>query len=744
VTNATSEWLTRPIDPGCDAYADWLRGPGGEYPPKYKEKLVRWSVVIRLSPGVTAAQFAAVLQEDQPKGAFRLEIPDFYLRNVELPSTKSQHVFTATVDYDFFDVLASNERARKWADRIVISQVLPHDAICGTGGMSEPSAARAGEGDKADGSVEQVAEAGVVVMGIIDEGIAFGHERFRRSVEDSRVEYAWIQDGQCEVDVQGFHYGRELQKTDRYVNGTLIEGIDTLLKSCTHNGLLDEDLFYRRAGLIDFNRPGHKAAAQRVAHGTHVMDLACGKSESPTFDARPIVCVQLPTATVADTSGLGLQRYMLDAVSYILERAEAIQRDRQCGRLPVVINFSSGILAGPHDGTHPIETALDAIIAGRQPPIDIILPAGNSHLSRVHVRAKLAPSGAGNPVELQWCLLPDDKTCSYLEIWLPRGCPGGVELRVVPPNGETSPPLPNAAGNCLQWSPGGQGLCRVYYEHIADPTNGVRYTIAVLPTAFEDKPFAQLAPSGVWKIQLNNTTDHEIDDVHGWIQWDDRPIGYPQTGRQSFFTDSTYQRFAETSGEEIDEDNNTSVIKRGGAMNAIATGSETIAIGGFYRQELTAAKYSAGGPLPAHCDRVGPDALAVSDTSKVRRFILAAGTRSGSKVGMNGTSVAAPQIAREIAKRRAAGDRRRGRDIVKEIAQKQECKYKDQRPDAPPPERGGWGRIETQEQLSRTEPCPGGTSVEPQSATPRLDGVHQRSFFSIFLRIFSLWSRVVK
>ena len=36
--------------------------------------------------------------------------------------------------------------------------------------------------------------------------------------------------------------------------------------------------------------------------------------------------------------------------------------ERKCGELPVVINFSSGILAGPRDGTQPIELAIDARI----------------------------------------------------------------------------------------------------------------------------------------------------------------------------------------------------------------------------------------------------------------------------------------------------------------------------------------------------------------------------------------------
>jgi len=160
-------------------------------------------------------------------------------------------------------------------------------------------------------------------------------------------------------------------------------------------------------------------------------------------------------------------------------------------------------------------------------------------------------------------------------------------------------------------------------------------------------------------------------DVEASIQWDDRPLGYPQNGRQSYFIDDRYKRFDEISGREVETDNE-SAIKRDGSINAIATGSRMIVAGGYVRKENRVAKYSAGGPISptsgtGKVNRLGPDALARSDVSYVRQGILAAGTRSGSRVAMNGTSVAAPQIAREIAKIRATGDSRPGREIVRDI-----------------------------------------------------------------------------
>jgi hypothetical protein len=86
-------------------------------------------------------------------------------------------------------------------------------------------------------------------------------------------------------------------------------------------------------------------------------------------------------------------------------------------------------------------------------------------------------------------------------------------------------------------------------------------------------------------------------------------------------------------------------------MNAVATGKNTFVVGGYVRESAMPAPYSAGGPVvkpgaAPRWPRRGPDAIAVSDQSRVLPGVLAAGTRSGSVVALNGTSVAAPQAAR--------------------------------------------------------------------------------------------------
>jgi hypothetical protein len=185
--------------------------------------------------------------------------------------------------------------------------------------------------------------------------------------------------------------------------------------------------------------------------------------------------------------------------------------------------------------------------------------------------------------------------------------------------------------------------------------------------------------------------------VQGWIQRDDTPLGYPIRGRQSYFDEACYVRF-DAQGREIEEDSNQPLclVKRAGSINAIATGNQTIVAGGYLRKELRIARYSAGGPitpppggiLPQNLRK--PDAALASDDSKVHFGVLAAGGRSGSRVAINGTSVAAPQGARWVADQLAAGYLG-DRAAVCAKAQADEAALPASKPPLPP-ERGGCGR----------------------------------------------------
>lgn len=529
-----------------------------------------------------------------------------------------------------------------------------------------------------------------VVVGIIDDGIPFAHERFRKPDGTTRVEHVWVQHGTASNVPIDFDNGFEIPKAD----------IDYLLAACRQGDFIDEDEIYRRAGVADFTLDGRKSLAWRASHGAHVMDLACGWDPNEAPDWR-IICVQLPTETTADSSGASLAPYAVKALEYIRDRAQTIAGPGQS--LPVVVNFSYGLLAGPHDGTHEIELDFDKILRDHNTiignkPMRVVIPSGNSHLARAH--ATVAFQAAGDQATLPLRVLPDDLTPSFVEIWLPPAAVADnrVELTIATPQGDVSPPLEENDSFILQYDIDGKVICEARYHFSPAPTARGMFLISLQPTMRIESenspvPTDPVAPAGLWNLSFTNLGLSSYEAVEAWVQRDDAPVGYRRRGRQSYFDVPSYMIYGDD-GDPLEEDDPGCPVKRAGSINAIATGKDTIVIGGLMRRELRPPSYSAGGPITmpvgaASLHRCGPDALTVSDDSIVQLGTLAAGTRSGSVIAMNGTSVAAPLITRWIAGELAAG-RRGNRRAVWKLAYDNELLPLPA--PKPSPERGGAGR----------------------------------------------------
>lgn len=531
-----------------------------------------------------------------------------------------------------------------------------------------------------------------VVIGVIDEGLAIGHDRFRSADGNSRIAYAWLQDRPSIASTyfEGSNpgdalpaYGREISKLgfEPADGGAPLAGIDNLLQVHSRNGQLDETAFYQAVGQIDFKRPKqHNALALRIAHGTSTMDLAGGYEPSENRLDRPIICVQLPSATVADTSGVGLERYVLDAVSYIFRRAADLANDPE-KPLPVVINFSSGMRAGPHNGTSIIESVLDKLIESRRlevkAPTDMVLPAGNSLLIQSHAHFELKRAGQAKAEQsVQWRVIPDDRTFSYLELWMPDSsspeCGDEIALTLTPPNGmgPVSPSLTNAKDKwAMEWrTDGGDVVAAAYYDRQEQshqlpggPRNG-RMLVALLPTAYHNAP-GPLSPSGDWVVTLTNKSK-KPQTVDGWVQWDTPPIGYEREGRQSYLWDREYKVYVDRNpypsgpmtpiGSLKETDDADSAVKRATTINAIAGGEYPIVVAANTWQTMKPTPYSSSSPLlpkpgqskPAE---FAPLAMNAADISVACPGVMTAGTMNGSVVALNGTSVSAPQVARFVA-----------------------------------------------------------------------------------------------
>jgi hypothetical protein len=510
-----------------------------------------------------------------------------------------------------------------------------------------------------------------VLLAVIDDGMAFAHDRLLDGNGGTRIESAFDQ----LQPLQPWYFGRQIEKRQPG------SGIDDQMAACRRAGVVDEDEVYRRTAALDLSQPGQKPLLARSSHGAAVSDLAGGEAR-PNAQHPPLLAVQLPTATVADTSGATLGPQVLAALAWIVWRADQIHLG-----LPVIVNLSYGRNAGPHDGSSLFERQLDTFIACCGGSLRVVLPAGNAHLSRCHARFSL--SDAEPSRTLHWRVLPDDGTENQLEIWLPPGAPN-LELQVIAPDGQPTTPFGWGSGQQLLLH--GRVVGQAEYHAPGSAGTRAMVHIALAPTA-DAEGLLPLAPAGCWRVVLSRRPGQpRVLGIDAWIQRDDTAPGYRRRGRPSYFDDPRYARF-DDGGRWIESDTHRltrgSVVKRAGTLNAIATGRRPVVVGGFRRSDGAVAAYSAAGPLvgpgrkppSAH----GPDALLPSEDDPALTGLLAAGTRSGAVVGLRGTSAAAPLAARWLAAQATAA----GRSAIFNAA-----KLGDPGPNKPAAQRGGGGRLQ--------------------------------------------------
>jgi hypothetical protein len=218
--------------------------------------------------------------------------------------------------------------------------------------------------------------------------------------------------------------------------------------------------------------------------------------------------------------------------------------------------------------------------------------------------------------------------------------------------------------------------------------------LSLHPTASLD-PGVALAPSGVWAITLKRGTIAPEQAIEVWVRRDETLPGYPLGGRQAYFANACYRRFdAFGAPLAVDPPGTTCPVRRAGTISGFATGPSPVVVAGLIQSSGVLPDYSSAGPLtPPRGEpvafRQGPDAAARSDDSAVLRGVIGAGSASGSVVRMNGTSVAAPLVARLMADALKDGQSA-DRDWVQGRAMHDDPSYP---APTPGPTRGGAGRL---------------------------------------------------
>ncbi|MDM0036048.1 hypothetical protein QTI33_28200 [Variovorax sp. J22P271] len=495
------------------------------------------------------------------------------------------------------------------------------------------------------------------VIGIIDDGCPFAHQAYRPGSAAS-VRFIWDMGGTPGTgpvpgDPPFFNYGAEYtHQIGQIVNmATTAQGVN-------------EDSAYALIGL-----PSLRAMA---SHGAQVMSHAAGcarpidgRSMPPLAGRTDLAFVQLPTAALDDPSGLWLKQFGYEGLQAIFQYA---RKRFQPPAGKVLVNLSYGPQTGPHDGSSFMESAIEEMTEKAR--LDncifrVVLPSGNNHLLRSHAEVQLNGLDAVGR-SFDWNVAADSQTHAQLEIWLPTQVTlNHVDVRAQSPTGEiallSAPPPPGTVP---------EPTVRITASEVPAPPlptslppfeqTQMQITVSASPTARAPTDAASTAPArlatpGRWRVTLlARQAGVDIQGTaHVYLARSDPNMGRPLRGRSGHLGSPHCDDPCGTiPSEQLDPDaphTGLAEVFARGSLSGIATGAESLVAGGYRIQDDLPAPYSSGGPCRPLAPRDSPNWAYPVEQSRVLPGLLGRGNRSGVSMRFSGTSIAAPQLVRELA-----------------------------------------------------------------------------------------------
>ena len=498
----------------------------------------------------------------------------------------------------------------------------------------------------------------VPLIALIDDGIGFLNTRFRKNRHATRFKAVWLQAAE-RVEAEGPAPRRDVVAgrvlTEAEINAHLAAGGD-------------EAEIYRQVNTALHCRTDSPLTNRRVAHGTHVLDLAAGSAPwaAEAMARVPLLAVQLPPATVRETSGRRMEAYLVQGLRWIL--AETLRLSNRTDVPPLVINLSIGSLAGPGDKSaflaewfaHEIERHARQTGGGE---VRLVIAYGNARESRLVARGELRRS---QPITLQWRVQPDDHTSSFLELRVDAKMMRGLKLVLTPPKASGMPVLE------VDWPAGGSGW-RLLAPTVGGQTAGGPVAAVTSLIEAEGQALLHLAlaptvtvgplqpcPAGTWGVEVR-TAEAEPVRLIARVQRDDTPPGYRTLGRQSWLDhpqgwDWDEEQRSYTAPRPLADAPGCPVTREGSCVAFAGIQDHRILFVGAVRPDgrtpygVKPMRYSSVGVrlLARPGESAGPTLVAQGDDGTALPGRLATGVLSGSVTRISGTSMAAPAVARAL------------------------------------------------------------------------------------------------
>ena len=430
----------------------------------------------------------------------------------------------------------------------------------------------------------------------------------------------------------------------------------------------------------------HGTAVASVAHSNSKLAARPTSASAAQSPITGYLGVFLPESTVEDTSGGAMSAQLLDALMFLTYQAG---KDNY-----LVANVSYGTHAGTHDGSSIVEKAIDQLSALRDGKLTVVLPTGNQREAKGHANFTLA-NGIREQA-LAWHILPDDATPNFLEIWLDRDDFGLVDIALFSPGGKNFPVAVVKQAPKQMVAGAKSSKDAAFAIGVRDSALGENrscFLLAVNSTRIS--PQVEVAEHGVWTVTVGLKRNvNKTMVIDAYIERNDTLFNARKKGRQSRFVDPHY--LAPGRSYEEPWDSPAAYVKRAGSTNSFSSGVHSIKVAGYVASGLLkSAAYSGMGPL---WGPVSPavDVAAPSEQSTALRGFRVAGTTGSHVFRINGTSVAAPIVTRQLAEAIAAEVAPKGppnlvevRNLLGQLAKGPNS----HQGDYPDPEQFGLGRL---------------------------------------------------
>jgi endonuclease G len=406
------------------------------------------------------------------------------------------------------------------------------------------------------------------VVAVIDLGIELKHETFLDLNGRSRIIAVWDQTRPGSPP-PGFNYGTYYDR----------KAIDRI------SGSSDQSY---ELGFIP-------------SHGTQVASLAVGKPVGNfpgglAQGAKLIVVVAKIDSPRGDPVSVGYSKSHFDALKFI---------ENESAGVPLVVNVSSGMNAGAHDGSSPLERWFDSFtLGGTTPGRVVVKSAGNDHLNSLKA---VVHTLSNSESYLTWESMNVPRWQDYLELWF--SSIDDHEFTLITPSGSPTTPMLSSSNPLVQTSFAGESVTLQYDRFFRD--NGMSRVTAII----QQKPPAQIS-YGPWQLKITTKSLKSGGKIDAWFENVD--------------PSNCFVKF----DDGVDRETTISIP---------ATADSVIAVGAAEKSRPTLLARTSGRG-PTRDSREKPDLLALGSN-------LVAATSGGptKTTTVNGSSMSAPIVTGGIA-----------------------------------------------------------------------------------------------